>query len=280
MSENSSKQDKKSLRQEKSERKLTKKNWWYLLLLPVWTYAAFWLAQLLILAVTQGLMAAGVPIDQLNPVLLSTVLSAVVYSVALVLVIGLPYRIWRRRTTFREMGVTDYPSWMDILITPAAFVVYFICSGILMAIATQILPIDLNQAQQLPFSQSTLGSQIHYILAFITLVILAPIAEELLFRGYLYGKLRSAAPIWLAIIITSLTFGAAHLWTGPGNELQWAVMVDTFALSIIMCIAREYTGAIWVSILMHMAKNGLAFYLLFVNPSLVDQLKAAILPFL
>jgi membrane protease YdiL (CAAX protease family) len=47
-----------------------------------------------------------------------------------------------------------------------------------------------------------------------------------------------------------------------------------------MCVMREHTGAIWITILMHMAKNGLAFYLLFVNPQIVEQIKAAILPLL
>jgi membrane protease YdiL (CAAX protease family) len=48
----------------------------------------------------------------------------------------------------------------------------------------------------------------------------------------------------------------------------------------VMCVMREHTGAIWITILMHMAKNGLAFYLLFVNPQIVEQIKAAILPLL
>ncbi|MCZ6901364.1 MAG: CPBP family intramembrane metalloprotease, partial [Rickettsia endosymbiont of Ixodes persulcatus] len=119
-----------------------------------------------------------------------------------------------------------------------------------------------------------------YIVAFVMLVVLAPVGEELLFRGYLYGKLRKSAPIWLAVLATSLTFGLAHLWTGGEGPLQWAVAVDTFVLSLVMCSVREYTGAIWITIFMHMAKNGLAFYLLFVNPQFVDQIKAAILPLL
>jgi membrane protease YdiL (CAAX protease family) len=101
-----------------------------------------------------------------------------------------------------------------------------------------------------------------------------------LFRGYLYGKLRKITPIWVAIVMTSLTFGVAHLWTGGDGPLQWAVMIDTFVLSLVMCVMREHTGAIWITILMHMAKNGLAFYLLFVNPQIVEQIKAAILPLL
>ena len=74
-------------------------------------------------------------------------------------------------------------------------------------------------------------------------------------------------------VYAQVTAGAV---TGP----QWAVMIDTFVLSLVMCVMREHTGAIWITILMHMAKNGLAFYLLFVNPQIVVQIKAAILPLL
>ena len=45
-----------------------------------------------------------------------------------------------------------------------------------------------------------------------------------------------------------------------------------------MSLAREYTGAIWVPVLMHIAKNSIAFYALYVNPNLLEQLKSALLP--
>jgi membrane protease YdiL (CAAX protease family) len=111
------------------------------------------------------------------------------------------------------------------------------------------------------------------------MVLLAPLAEELLFRGYLYGKLRKTAPVWLSVLVASVAFGLAHLWVGSG-PLQWAVAIDTFVLSLMLCALREYTGAVWAGVLLHAIKNGLAFYLLFVNPSVVDQIKAALLPLL
>ena len=121
-----------------------------------------------------------------------------------------------------------------------------------------------------------LGASWQYVLAFMTMVVLAPLAEEMLFRGYLYGKLRKAAPIWVSILVASLAFGLAHLWVG-GTALQWAVTIDTFVLSLMLCALREYTGAIWAGVLLHAIKNGLAFYLLFVNPNVVNQIQAALM---
>jgi membrane protease YdiL (CAAX protease family) len=59
--------------------------------------------------------------------------------------------------------------------------------------------------------------------------------------------------------------------------LQWAVALDTMVLSLMLCTLREYTGAIWAGVLVHAIKNGLAFYLLFINPNVIDQLQAGML---
>lgn len=254
-----------------------KRKWLWLIILPAWTYVSFWLANIMVVAAMLLLKQLSVSFEFMNQVIFATGVSIIVYILAIAIAILVPLKLWRRRTTLKDLGANDWPSWMDILITPLAMVIYFICSGILMLIMTKLFPINLEQAQELPFSQTMLGTQWQYFLAFFTLVVLAPVAEELLFRGYLYGKLRKTASVWVSVVITSLMFGVAHLWTG-GDNLQWAVAIDTFALSIIMCVAREYTGALWVSVLMHMLKNGLAFYLLFVNPTIVNQLKSAILP--
>lgn len=259
----------------------SKRKYLWLLVLPVWTYAAFIAAQFLVAIVHELLTTVGVPLASINQVVYTTVIAAISYIVALIIVIGVPYVIWRRGTTTKELGANDWPSWMDVLLSPLAFVVYIIASGLVMAAMTSLFPvIDLTQPQQLPFSQSMLGTSWHYALAFLTLVIIAPLAEELLFRGYLYGKIRKLAPIWVAVLVSSLAFGVAHLWSGPDTPLQWAVMIDTFVLGIMLSLLREYTGAVWASVLVHAIKNGLAFYLLFMNPQLIDQLKAAILPLL
>ena len=80
----------------------------------------------------------------------------------------------------------------------------------------------------------------------------------------MYGKLKKFVPIWVAILVTSALFGSIHG--------AWNLAIDTFALSIVLCLLRESTGNIWASILLHMAKNGIAFYILFINPTLFTTL--------
>jgi membrane protease YdiL (CAAX protease family) len=67
-------------------------------------------------------------------------------------------------------------------------------------------------------------------------------------------------PVWVAIVITSALFGFIHG--------QWNVGIDVFALSVVLCSLREITGSIWAGILLHMLKNSVAFFIIFITPVL------------
>ena len=47
-------------------------------------------------------------------------------------------------------------------------------------------------------------------------VVIAPIAEEVFFRGFFYRALRTSLPIWLAVLIDGAVFGVIH-YTGPDS---------------------------------------------------------------
>lgn len=240
-----------------------KYSWWMLIVLPAWVLASFLSAQLLLVGLVKALTAINVPLAGINQTVLTTGLAALIYIITLALVIGLPWVIKRFRVSRLELGLQRLPSWTDIWMAPVGLVVYFVASALLILLASQLFPwFDVNQAQDTGFDQ--LNFRYEYILAFMTLVIIAPIAEEVLFRGYLFGKLRQFVPIWAAILATSILFGFVHG--------AWNVAIDTFALSVVMCLLRLATGSLWAPILLHMAKNGIAFYILFINPALLSTL--------
>jgi len=231
---------------------------WVALVVPIWVLAGFILAQVIGGLVMLALRSVGISFVGVNESTLQAVFSAVIYILSLVIVIGIPWWVKKYRTTRQEIGLHTSMTWTDILLTPLAFVAYILLSYVLTSIASNFPFYDIEQVQNTGFTQLTQGYE--FLLAFITLVVIAPVAEEILFRGYLLGKLRKHVPIWLAILVTSLLFGLVHF--------AWNVGVDVFALSIVLCLLRISTGRLWPAILLHMAKNGLAFYLLFINPML------------
>lgn len=84
-------------------------------------------------------------------------------------------------------------------------------------------------------------------LMLLSVGILAPIAEELVFRGLLFRRLREYANVKGAIIISSLVFGIYH-----GNMIQF---IFASILGIIFAWLYEKTGRLCVPIMAHMAAN-------------------------
>jgi membrane protease YdiL (CAAX protease family) len=232
--------------------------------IPTWVGVSFFAAQALVLGVAWLLTRVNVPLSSINEALLSTISTALVYILTLLLVIGLPWLINKNnKTSLNDIGLKNLPTWMDIFITPAGFIVYLILSAFLIMLATNFLPgFDANQIQEVGFSG--LSQRYEFILAFVVLVVIVPISEEVLFRGFLFGKLLKKIPIWAAVMVTSVLFAFLHG--------AWNVAIDTFALSIVLCVLRQITGSIWPSILLHMTKNGIAYYFLFINTSFLTTL--------
>lgn len=230
---------------------------------PSWVVCGFLVAQLVVGSLIWLLNVMNVPLASLNESVFTTGVAALIYLITLLIVIGLPWVVRKKSISLEDIGLHRLPSWMDIWMAPAGFIVYLLLSAVFIYIAMALLPgFDVGEAQETGFSQ--LNLRYEYILAFFTLVVVAPIAEEVLFRGYLFGRLQKFVPVWIAILVTSVLFGLVHG--------AWNVAIDTFALSIVMCVLRVSTGSLWAPILLHMTKNGIAFYVLFINPTLLTTL--------
>lgn len=232
--------------------------WQIVLLLPAWVLLGFIVAQFSVVWFLRLLLILGVPLDVLSGTVMTAVQAALVYVVALSFVVGIPWRLQRRMPTLQSIGLQRLLSWKDLGFSIVAYLTYLLVVGIVFILLKSVPWFDANQPQEIGFDQ--LGMPYEYLIAFVTLVIIAPVAEEMLFRGYLYGRLRKWVPFWVAALATSILFGVIH-----GS---WNVGIDTFLLSMFLCSLREVTGSIWAGIVVHMIKNGLAFYLIFISQAL------------
>ncbi len=78
--------------------------------------------------------------------------------------------------------------------------------------------------------------------------VMAPIGEELVFRGYLQRVLGARYGTWTAVVVTSVLFAAIHL--NPASVLA------LFALGVVFALLRVWSGSIWPAILAHAVQNG------------------------
>lgn len=226
--------------------------------LLAWVALSFMAAQIVVVFGWQALSTIVPGMSSLSDAAFQFVLTALIYMLTLVFTVGGAFLI-RQRVTKDELGVSKWLSWLDLLLAPAAYIGYLIISSIVIMVVTNVIPgFDIGQSQEIGFEN--IVGRADLIAAFLALVVLAPIAEEVLFRGYLYGKLRTYTGVIVASLLTSVLFGAVHM--------QWNVAIDTFVLSVVMCGLREATGSIWAGTMVHIIKNGLAFFILFIYPSL------------
>ncbi len=225
----------------------------------VWVSLAFFGAQVIVSLLATALSRLKVvDFSLIKESVLSSSIAFISYALALAIIIGVPWIITKQRTKLKDLGMTRLPAWSDILLGPLAYVPYIIISGLLASIAATIPGFPTNQIQDVGFSEILTRGDM--VLAFLTLVVLAPIAEEAIFRGYLYTKLKGITGPIIGAVLVSICFGALHL--------QLNVAVDVFALSLVLCTLRQVTGSIWAGVLLHMTKNFVAFYVLFVLPLL------------
>lgn len=153
-----------------------------------------------------------------------------------------------------ESGLGDWPTFVDIGLAPIGYVAYIMLSNLLTGIFSHFSWFDAGEAQDVGFSGFIAGS--NRVWAILAIVFVAPIAEEIIMRGWLYSKVRRKLPIWAAILLISVVFGAMHG--------QWNAGVATFALSVVLCGLREITGTVWSGMILHILSNGIAFYILYI----------------
>jgi uncharacterized protein len=128
-------------------------------------------------------------------------------------------------------------------------VVFMILANVLLEVLKLVVPgFDPNQAQTNEFTGEA-GKQ-HPSLTLVALVLLPPVLEETIFRGFLFPAISKRTGIIWGAVLSSVIFGLAH-W-------QANISVYTFVLGLLLCFMYVKTRSILPGIFLHMANNYLA----------------------
>jgi tetratricopeptide (TPR) repeat protein len=90
--------------------------------------------------------------------------------------------------------------------------------------------------------------------AFLSVVIVGPIVEEILFRGLIYGALEKRLHVFGALLVSSFLFALVHL--------QVVYFIPIFCLGLVLGWARWKANSLGLPILIHVLNNGVALILL------------------
>lgn len=161
------------------------------------------------------------------------------YTLSMGITLGLLILI--ERGMYGKIGKIDRKS--------AGFDPVAILLGLIVIVATSILLMPL--AKVLPERGIEVGDGTFML---ITIVLIAPIIEEVIFRGRLYGILRHNSSPLLAATLSALTFGAIHL--SP------IVVIEGFLAGFVFSYFYIIKRSIIAPILLHMCNNAMAYALI------------------
>jgi len=92
------------------------------------------------------------------------------------------------------------------------------------------------------------------LLGFISVVVVAPIIEEFLFRGFLHSQLRrSVLKDWGAIVVSSLVWTAIHF------QYEIGILFFLFLFGLFLGFLRLKYGSLLIPIVLHAINNLLSF---------------------
>jgi uncharacterized protein len=120
-------------------------------------------------------------------------------------------------------------------------------------------------AEQFLLDELTRGG-LSTLLAFVAAVVLAPVAEELLFRGFLFTALLRRRGVHVAALVSSLVFAVVHVDVALTQPLA---LVGLLIVGMALAYAYERSGSLLVPIAGHAAFNGITLVVALVSDRLV-----------
>jgi len=181
-------------------------------------------------------LAAGGQSPELRTALHSFASATGVYVAWVAVVAGLV--IWRRHGSLADLGWRTFRArWVALSIPLAA--ITLITAVWLGQISTRLLP--GTSSGQCNAVRQEFG---HILIVGVILVaVIDPLAEETIFRGFIYGWLRGRMPVAAAIGISAAIFGAAHF--------DLLLFLPLFGVGAILALVYELSGSLVVNAIVH-----------------------------
>ncbi|PSO45494.1 hypothetical protein BRC21_00065 [Candidatus Saccharibacteria bacterium SW_7_54_9] len=155
-----------------------------------------------------------------------------------------------RGNGLRQLGFRAFRMLRALGVMVGAILGFMAATVVAITLLQYLAPgVDTNAQQSIPFLQA--HGSLEEVLAFLALVVVAPLAEETVFRGFLLPGLGKLTGMWPAVVLISIGFGLLH------PPIASMVVIGVF--SLFLCLAYMETDSLWPPITLHAAKNLIAF---------------------
>jgi uncharacterized protein len=166
-----------------------------------------------------------------------------------------------RALTWADLGLRPLPIGYVLSVGVGGGVMGLIVSvGVESVLAR--LGLEPNQLEQYAFVLKE--GRAAFAIVLVLGAVVAPFAEELFFRGFVFGLYRRRHPRWLAYLVSGVLFTIPHLLAGRMNLSQIAgLAIGIFILALILAWLYERTGSLLPGMVAHSVNNAtslIAFY--------------------
>jgi membrane protease YdiL (CAAX protease family) len=151
------------------------------------------------------------------------------------------------RPTAGDFGLRRPPLRRAIGLLVVVWVGFYVLS------ALWVLILSLDERQELPDRLGADGSTLNLLAVVVLITVIAPLGEELFFRGYFFGALRNWRGVWPAAIATGVIFGLIHFGSAP---VGFIVPLAFFGFGL--CLLYHYSGSLYPCIALHALNNSVA----------------------
>jgi membrane protease YdiL (CAAX protease family) len=165
---------------------------------------------------------------------------------------------WRSALGLTRAGGAGREAGLGILLGPFVYGAVVLVSLMLAAAVRATTGRGITTPDQISPHLSSGGKVVAVVLA----VLVAPVAEELFFRGMLYRAIRDRRGVAIGLGISSVLFGLVHYQAAPWQEslLLQVTMVFT---GLILGAIYEWRGSLVANIVTHMTFNTIGVLLIF-----------------
>ncbi len=227
---------------------------------PVWFYQPWDILGIVLLAGFFYLQAVGsaLMVESDKPIKINVISVAVSIGFQFMLA-GVGLAIVLRRVGLVQWLGLRWKDWpLLILIAPVTVVCMWVIRFALILVGYDDLMIELG-VEQVQASVAVFQNEknlVVLILMGIAAAVVAPICEEVIFRGFLYPAMKRFVGSWMSALCSALMFSAAH-----GSV---SALVPLFVFGLVLVALYEFTGSIWAPMAAHFLFNAASLVFLMI----------------
>ena len=186
-----------------------------------------------------AMLNPGLTIDPTELIFACTDQISLISGLATLIILA-AFFLLRRKHPLRESGFRA---------THGRFVFTAIAATPLLYAAVSLILSILPEAWLASYAEASASLSQKGILVAVATVLVAPVAEEVIFRGLVISRLSRVVPGWLAVLLSALLFGVCH------GQIVW--MAYAFVLGTIFGFFTLRAKSVWPSLCAHILFNGI-----------------------